>query len=178
MEGKTKRLVGRTGWGVNSIDGLQKSFAGALCLGFLLPTLVPWAVGRLVDHVITIEAGNRNERNSLGVVADLLNEIGGFLDDLVVTVTGPLGSVHLVNGDDELSDTKGVGKQGVLASLAVLGDTSLEFTGTGGDDKDSAVGLRGASDHVLDEITVTRSVCSKPSVSILTQNMQSCELYQ
>ena len=42
----------------------------------------------------------------------------------------------------------------MLAGLAILGDTSLELTSTGSDNEDSAVGLGGTSDHVLDEITV------------------------
>ena len=46
----------------------------------------------------------------------------------------------------------------MLASLAILGDTGLELTGTSGDDEDSAVSLRGTSDHVLDEVTVTGGV--------------------
>jgi hypothetical protein len=96
----------------------------------------------------------------LGVVSDLLDEVGGLLDDLLVTVLGPLGGVHLVDGDDELLNTKGVGKQGVLAGLAILGDTSLELTSTSGDDENRAIGLGGTGDHVLDEITVTGGVCS------------------
>ena len=69
-----------------------------------------------------------------------------------------LGRVHLVDGNDELPDTQGEGKESVLASLAILGDTRLELTGTSGDDEDSAVSLRGTSDHVLDEVTVTGGV--------------------
>lgn len=46
----------------------------------------------------------------------------------------------------------------MLTRLAILGDTSLELTSTGSDDEDGAVGLGGTSDHVLDEITVTRSI--------------------
>ena len=69
-----------------------------------------------------------------------------------------LGGVHLVDGNDELPDTEGEGKESVLAGLAILGDTSLELTGTGGNDEDSAVSLRGTSDHVLDEVTVAGGV--------------------
>merc|ERR1711865_578717 len=69
-----------------------------------------------------------------------------------------LGRVHLVDGDDELADTKGEGEEGVLAGLAVLRDASLELTSAGGDDEDGAVGLRGTGDHVLNEVTVTRGV--------------------
>lgn len=94
----------------------------------------------------------------LRVEADLLDEGGGLLDDLLVTLLGPLGGVHLVDGDDELLDTEGVGEQGVLTGLAILGDTSLELTSAGGNDENGAVGLGGTSDHVLDEVTVTRGV--------------------
>ena len=69
-----------------------------------------------------------------------------------------LGGVHLVDGDDELPDTESEGKEGVLAGLAILGDTSLELTGTAGNDEDGTVSLGGTSDHVLDEITVTWGV--------------------
>lgn len=165
LEGKTKGLVGWARRGVNGIYSLQKSLASGLSLGLFLPTLVPWAIGRLVNHVVAIKTGDGDEGNSLGIVADFLDEVGGFLDDLVVTVTGPLGSVHLVDGNDELLDTKGVGKEGVLAGLSILGDTSFEFTSTGGDNEDSAISLRGTSDHVLDKVTMTRGICSNPSAS-------------
>ena len=69
-----------------------------------------------------------------------------------------LGRVHLVDGDDELTHTEREGKESVLASLAILGDTGLELTGTTGDDEDSAVSLGGTSDHVLDEVTMTGGV--------------------
>jgi hypothetical protein len=94
----------------------------------------------------------------LGVEADLLDETGGLLDDLLVTGLGPLGGVHLVDGNDELLDTKSVGEKGVLAGLTVLGDTGLELTSAGGNDENGAVSLGSTSDHVLDEITVTGSI--------------------
>lgn len=178
LEGKTKGLVGRTGWGVDGINGLQKSLASGLGLGLFLPALVPRAVGGVVDHVIAVEARDRDERNGLGVVADLLDEVGGFLDDLVVTIAGPLGSVHLVDGNNELPDTEGEGKEGVLASLSILGDTSFEFTCTSGDNENSAVGLGGTSDHVLDKVTMTRGICSKTSVLALARKRHFGELYQ
>lgn len=66
-----------------------------------------------------------------------------------------LGGIHLVDGDDELPDTEGEGKESVLSGLAILGDTGLELTGTAGNDEDSAVSLGGTSDHVLDEVTMS-----------------------
>ena len=69
-----------------------------------------------------------------------------------------LGRVHLIDSNDELSDTKGKGEESVLASLTVLGDTSFEFTCTTSNDKNGAVGLRCSRNHVLDEVTVTRGV--------------------
>jgi hypothetical protein len=116
------------------------------------------SLGGLLEHVVTVPARDGDEGNRLGVVADLLDEVGRLLDDFVETVLGPLAGVHLVASNDELPDTEGEGEEGVLAGLAVLGDTSLELADTGGDDEDGAVGLRGTGDHVLDEVTVTRSV--------------------
>ena len=160
LKRKTEGLVGRTGRRVDSINGLEKGLAGGLAsLGLLLPTLVPWAVGGVVDHVVTVEARDGNESDSLGVVSDLLDEVGRLLDDLLETGLGPLGGVHLVDGDDELLDTESVGEESVLTGLAILGDTSLELTSTGSNDENSAIGLGGTSDHVLDEITVTGGVC-------------------
>ena len=66
--------------------------------------------------------------------------------------------VHLVDTNDQLLDTKGEGQESVFSGLTILGDTSFEFTNTSGDDEDSAISLRGTSDHVLDEITVTWGV--------------------
>lgn len=158
LERKTEGLVGGTGGGVDGVNGLEKGLASGLGLGLLLPTLVPGAVGGDVDHVVTVEAGDGHEGNVLGVEADLLDETGGLLDDLLVTGLRPLGGVHLVDGNDELLDTKGVGEKSVLTGLTVLGDTGLELTSTGGNDENGAVSLGGTSDHVLDEITVTGGV--------------------
>lgn len=69
-----------------------------------------------------------------------------------------LGRVHFVDGDDQLTNTESEGQQGMLASLAILGNAGFEFTSTASNDENSTVGLGGASDHVLDEITVTRGV--------------------
>jgi len=159
LEGKTERLVGRTVGRLDGVNGLEESLSGGLSsLGLLLPSLVPGAVGGVVDHVVTVEARDGDEGNGLWVVTDLLDEVGGLLDDLVEAVLGPLGGVHLVDGDDELLDTEGVGEQSVLTSLAILGNTSLELTSTSGNDENGAVGLGSTSNHVLDEVTVTRGV--------------------
>lgn len=158
LKWKTKGPVGRTGWRVDSIDSFQESLAGGLGLCLLLPTLVPRAVGRVIDHVVAIETGDGDEGYGLWVVANLLDKVGRLLDDLVVAVLGPLGGVHLVDGDDELPDTQGIGKQSVLTSLAILGNASFKLTGTGSNDEDSTISLGGTSDHVLDKVTMTRSI--------------------
>jgi len=159
LERKTEGLVSWAGRWVDGINGLEKGLAGGLAsLSLFLPTLVPWAVGGVVDHVVTVESGDRNEGNSLWVVSDLLDEVGSLLDDFLETGLGPLGGVHLVDGDDELLDTQSVGEKSVLTGLAILGDTSLELTSAGGNDENGAVGLRGTGNHVLDEVTVARGV--------------------
>ena len=89
-------------------------------------------------------SGDGDERNGNRIVSDLLDEVLDLLLDLLKPglAVGGLSGVHLVASDDELLDTEGVGEEGVLPGLAVLGDTSLELTSTGGDDENSAVSLR------------------------------------
>lgn len=160
LEGKTEGLVRGALGHLDGVDGLEEGLAGGLAsLGLLLPALVPGAVGGDLDHVIAVEARDGDEGNSLGVVADLLDEVGRLLDDLLEAGFGPVGGVHLVDGDDELLDAEGVGEQSMLTSLAILGDTSLELTSAGGNDENGAVGLRGTRDHVLDEVAMAGRIC-------------------
>lgn len=77
-----------------------------------------------------------------------------------------LGGVHLVDGNDELPDTEGEGKESVLASLTIFGDTSLELTGTTSNDEDSAISLGSTGDHVLDEITVSGGINDLDWISV------------
>ena len=159
LKRKTERLVGGSLGRADGVNSLEEGLSGRLAsLGLLLPALVPRAVGRDSQHVVAVETGDGDEGNSLGVVADLLDEAGSFLDNFLETSLGPLAGIHLVDGDNELLDTKGVGKQSVLSGLAILGDTSLELTSTGGNDENSAVGLGSTSDHVLDKVTVTGGI--------------------
>ncbi len=110
LERETERLVSRTSWRFDGVNCLKQGLAAGLCFGFLLPPLVPGAVGGVIDHVITIETGDGHEGDGLGVVSNLLDEVGGFLDDLVEAILGPFGGVHLVDSDDQLLDTQGVGE--------------------------------------------------------------------
>lgn len=89
LERQTEGFVGGAGWLVDGINGLEEGLAGGLGLRLLLPSLVPWAVGGNVNHVVTVEARDWDEGDVLGVVADLLDEVGRLLDDLVVTILGP-----------------------------------------------------------------------------------------
>lgn len=173
LEGQTEGLVRGTDGRLDGVDGLEEGLTGDLAgLAFLLPALVPGAVGGGLDHVVTVETGDGDEGNNLGVEADLLDEVGGLLDDFVVTFLRPLAGVHLVKSDNELLHTEGEGKQSVLTGLAILGDTSLELTSTGGNDENSAVSLRGTSDHVLDEVTVTRGICNDSQLDYVYEEGQ------
>jgi hypothetical protein len=74
-------------------------------------------------------------------------------------VTYPyLGGVHFVDSDDELTHTESECEEGVLAGLAILGNTSLEFTSTTSNDEDGTISLGSTSDHVLDEITMSGGI--------------------
>jgi len=87
LQGKSKWLVSWSRRRFDGVDGFKKGLARGLAgLGLLLPTLVPWAVAGVVDHVVTIETGDGNEWDGLWVVADLLDEVGCLLDDFVESI--------------------------------------------------------------------------------------------
>jgi len=166
LEGQPEGLVRGPGGGHDSVQSLEEGVTGGLlhlAVGVLAldgPSFVPGHVGGLLDHVITVPARNGDESNGLGVVTDLLDVVGDLLGDFLESLLGVLGlgGVHLVTGDDELLDTEGVGEESVLPGLAVLGDTGLELTDTGGDDQDGAVSLGSTGNHVLDEIPMAWGV--------------------
>jgi len=172
LKWETERLVGgtlRRDDGVQSVDEGHTGSHGALDV--LGPTLFLLAIsvssgppGHLLgflQHVVSVPSGNRTEDDFLGVVPDLLDVSLDFLTDLQETslaVRSGRSGVHLVDTNDELLDSKGVSEESVLTGLSVLGDTGFKLTSTSGDDEHTAIGLGGASDHVLDEIPVARSV--------------------
>ena len=49
-----------------------------------------YSLGGLLQHVVTVPAGDGDERDRLGVVTDLIDEGRRLLDDFVETILGPL----------------------------------------------------------------------------------------
>ena len=91
LERETERLVGRASWRLDGVDGLEQGLALLDAgLGLLGPALVPGHVGRLLEHVVAGPSGDGDESDVLGVVADLLDEVGRLLDDFIESVLGPL----------------------------------------------------------------------------------------
>ena len=161
LEWETERLLGGARWWHDGVHGLEQGLAGgAALLAVDVPALVPRHVAGDLQHVVAVPARDGHEGNGSRVPADLLDEGAHLGLDLLVALLAErrLGRVHLVDGDDHLLDAECVGEECVLARLTVLRDTGLEFTNTSGNDKDSAIGLRGTSDHVLDEISVARGI--------------------
>ena len=48
---------------------------------------------RLLQHVVTMPTRNGHEGNGLGVITNLFDEGGGFLDDFVESVLTPLWKI-------------------------------------------------------------------------------------
>ena len=146
LEGKTEGLVDGSLGGSESIEGGEEGGAS-----------VPWHVLGLLNHVIANPTGDGDEGDVGNVVADLLQVDGELTLDLIETglrvVDG--GVVHLVDSDDHLLDSHGLGEESVLTGLAILGEASFETTDIRGDHEDGGIGLGGTSNHVLDEISVT-----------------------
>jgi len=159
LEGQTQGLVNGAGGGLNGVNGLNEGLDGLVAASAdNFTSLPPGHVSSTLDHVVTEPSGEGDHGNLLGLVTDLLQELLDLSADFLVTLLTPLADVHLVDGDDQLLDTKGVSEQGVLTGLTLLADTSLELTRGRGDRKNGTVSLAGTGDHVLDEITMARGV--------------------
>ncbi len=157
LERKTEGLLsGSLRW-LNGIDGLEQSLAsdGSLLDG---PSLVPGHVSASLNHVVTFPTRDGDDGNVIGVITDLLDVATHFTLDFIETGLVVFDVIHLVDTNDELLHTKCVGEKSMLTGLAILGDTSFEFTSARGNDEDGTIGLASTSDHVLDEITMARSI--------------------
>jgi hypothetical protein len=149
LKGETEgEIVGALG-GHDGIESLEKDGA-----------LVPLHVVRSLDEVVTVPSRDGDEWDGLTLVADLGQELGDLVLDLVEARLGVVDRllVHLVHTDDHLLHTEGEGEESVLPQLTLLGVGGLELTGGSGHHEDGAVGLGGAGDHVLDEVTVSGSI--------------------
>lgn len=82
----------------------------------------------------------------------------GVSDIVKRTGMSHLGSVHLIHGNDELTDTESKRQESVFTSLTILGNTSLKFTSTSGNNKNGTISLRGTGNHVFDEVTVSGGI--------------------
>ena len=69
----------------------------------------------------------------------------------------PAGGVHLFDGPGELLDAAGVGEQGLLPCLSILGYAGLKLFRPRVNDESTVVGLAGAGDHVLNKVPVAGS---------------------
>merc|ERR1711874_315341 len=69
-----------------SLRGLSVEESHATGLALLplhVPSLVPGHVLGGLDHVVSMPTGDRDEGNSGGIVADLLDEVADLLGDLL-----------------------------------------------------------------------------------------------
>ena len=154
LKGKPERLVGRSLGRNDRVKSLEESHtAGLALLPLDAPALVPGHVLGGLDHVVSVPPRDGDEGNSGRVVANLLDEASDLLADLLEPglAVGRLGGVHLVGGHDELLHPEGVGEQGVLPGLPVLGDAGLELSSSGGDDEHSTISLNNNKSDVVDK---------------------------
>jgi hypothetical protein len=55
---------------------------------------------------------------------------------------GLLGGVHVADGDNQLLNPEGVDEERVISCLTILGNASLELTGSGGNYQETTIGLK------------------------------------
>merc|ERR1719460_2127313 len=156
------------------VEGILQSVNVDLVAADLeVDALVPGHLLGLLDEVVALPAGDRDEGELLLDLVLLVasglkhdHDLTGDLFEAGLEVGGRGGVVHLVDADDDLLDAEQVDEARVLTGLALdltggtvaLGDGLLEATLVGGDHEKSDIGLTGAGDHVLDEVTMAGGI--------------------
>mmetsp|Transcript_1883 Transcript_1883/g.2849 ORF Transcript_1883/g.2849 Transcript_1883/m.2849 type:complete len:352 (+) Transcript_1883:416-1471(+) len=168
-DGKTKGKIGETGRRDDEvIQSLKEGESSNLDLGLhvSLPSLVPGALIRLDGEVVTVESRVRNEGNLLGLVPNQLKHLLELFLDLIETALVPLASVHLVDSNNDLLNSKKVKKTSVLTGLSLLdshlgvslGDSSLETSLLCRDKKKTNISGSRSGNHILDVILMAGSI--------------------
>jgi len=150
------------------VEGINDGESSDLFLGGDVggPSLVPRTLIGLVNKVVSVESGVRNEGDLLGLEANHLKHLLEFILDLGETALVPVAGVHLIDANNDLVNTQKVKKTGMLTGLSLLnsglrvglGDGSLETTLFGGHKKHTNISSGGSGNHVLDVILVARSI--------------------
>lgn len=101
-------------------------------------------VGAGLQHVVTIPAGNGDKGHRVWIITNFLDVSADFFNDFIVALLAVVGfgGVHFVDAHYELLDSQGVGQQGVLSGLSVLGYPGLKLAYTSRHDQHSTIGLK------------------------------------
>ena len=89
-----------------------------------------------------------------------LQNAGHFLFKFVVSFLAPVNRciIHLVYCYDKLVNSQSVCQKGMLLCLSTCTDSGFKFSTFRRDKKNGCVRLASASDHVLNEVSVSRSI--------------------
>jgi len=173
--GHAHGLVTDTGRGLNHIvEGIKQVVDVDSCSdgGLDVNTSPPFHVGRLLEQIVSLPSGDREEGH-LSVNLGLLpanthqHSLDLLLDFLITSLSIVDGLViHFVDADDELFNTEKVDQAGVLTSLTLnfsglviaLSDGGLKATNVRRNHEKSNICLGSTGDHVLDEIPVAGGI--------------------
>merc|ERR1712048_315191 len=148
----------RSALSVGRFGGLIVSSTSRRVLAVLLfIRFVPGHVGGLLDEIVTLQTGDRDKLGLLVHVL-LLQPVLDVSADLIKTFFAVPAAVHLVQADDELLHTKSIGKSHVFLGGTLGTPSSLKLTLLHGNHENGNISLRRSGNHVLDEVTVARSI--------------------
>ena len=101
LQWQSQWLVRWTFWWVNVVQRIHDCHARVLLLVGLchLPALEPRHLCTALQHVVTVPAGDRHERHSVRIVADLLDVCRDLLLNLIVTrLSAQFNSLQQLHG--------------------------------------------------------------------------------
>mmetsp|Transcript_16243 Transcript_16243/g.24077 ORF Transcript_16243/g.24077 Transcript_16243/m.24077 type:complete len:443 (+) Transcript_16243:82-1410(+) len=168
-DGKTDRKLRVTlGCLDEVVQALNKSETSDGLLGVDVgsPSLVPGSLIGLLDKVVSVESRVWDEGNLLWLEANHLKHLYEFVLDLSETTLVPAAGVHFVDSNNDLLNSEKVKKTGVLTGLSLLntelgiglGNSSLETSLLGRNEKKTDISGGRSGDHVLNVILVSGGI--------------------
>jgi len=174
VDWKTERLVVSTDGGLSElVEGIVKGddLDGLSILGLDVNSGPPWHVIGLGEKIVSSPSRDWDNRDrghdEVLLPSDTDQDVSDFITDFIVSRLGPVGEIriHLVDADDQLLDSEQVKETSVFTGL------SFDFSGLGvslskgssevtisRDHQDSNISLGSSRNHVLHEITMSRSI--------------------
>jgi len=156
LQWKSQSFISWSGWWGNFIQCFLEGDTWIFWFVIIIPT----QIRRFFNHVISLETGDRNERNIINFITDFFKIGWQFFLDFIISSFREFwfSGIHFVDSDNHLFDSESEGQETMFSSLSVSWDTGFKFSCWGSNHEYGAISLRCSGNHIFDEIFVSWSI--------------------